>query len=83
MWDVGNRNADGERELSIAMLWVENVREFGPGESAEVRLAPLTPERWAHLRCGDAITMYEARPVAGSGRVIEVVAPRSGPPATP
>lgn len=83
MWDIGNRNADGERELSIAMLWVENVREFGPGESAEVRLAPLTPERWTHLRCGDAITMYEARPVAGSGRVIEVVAPRSGPPATP
>lgn len=48
-----------------------------------VRLAPLIPERWAHLRCGDAITMYEARPVAGTGRVIEVVAPRPAPPDTP
>ncbi|PVD01811.1 hypothetical protein DBP19_00780, partial [Streptomyces sp. CS090A] len=76
MWDIGNRRADGERDLDIATLWVENAAELGPGETAEVRLAPLTPERWAHLRCGDAITMYEARPVAGTGRVIEVAAPR-------
>jgi hypothetical protein len=62
---------------------VENAAELGPGELAVVRLAPLIPERWAHLRCGDAITMYEARPVAGTGRVIEVVAPRPAPPDTP
>ncbi|MEU8563573.1 hypothetical protein AB0C45_19020 [Streptomyces cyaneofuscatus] len=83
MWDIGNRRADGERDLDIATLWVENVAELGPGETAVVRLAPLTPERWAHLRCGDAITMYEARPVAGTGRVIEVAAPRPDPPDTP
>ncbi len=83
MWDIGNRRADGERDLSIATLWVENAAELGPGELAVVRLAPLIPERWAHLRCGDAITMYEARPVAGTGRVIEVVAPRPAPPDTP
>ncbi|MFF2702608.1 hypothetical protein ACFVUQ_30165 [Streptomyces cyaneofuscatus] len=83
MWDIGNRRADGERDLSIATLWVENAAELGPGETAVVRLAPLIPERWAHLRCGDAITMYEARPVAGTGRVIEVVAPRPAPPVTP
>ncbi|MGW7229972.1 hypothetical protein [Streptomyces cyaneofuscatus] len=82
MWDIGNRRADGERDLDIATLWVENAAELGPGETAEVRLAPLTPERWSHLRCGDAITMYEARPVAGTGRVIEVVAPRPDPPDT-
>ncbi|MFJ9526891.1 hypothetical protein [Streptomyces cyaneofuscatus] len=82
MWDIGNRRADGERDLDIATLWVENAAELGPGETAEVRLAPLTPERWAHLRCGDAITMYEARPVAGTGRVIEVAAPRPDPPDT-
>ncbi|WP_435842217.1 hypothetical protein [Streptomyces cyaneofuscatus] len=80
MWDIGNRRADGERDLDIATLWVENAAELGPGETAEVRLAPLTPERWAHLRCGDAITMYEARPVAGTGRVIEVVAPLKDTP---
>ncbi|MFI8357381.1 hypothetical protein [Streptomyces cyaneofuscatus] len=83
MWDIGNRRADGERDLDIATLWVKNAAELGPGETAEIRLAPLTPERWAHLRCGDAITMYEARPVAGTGRVIEVVAPRPDPPDTP
>ncbi|MFE9014716.1 hypothetical protein [Streptomyces cyaneofuscatus] len=83
MWDIGNRRADGERDLDIATLWVENAAELGPGETAEVRLAPLTPERWAHLRCGDAITMYEARPVAGTGRVIEVAAPRPHSPDTP
>lgn len=83
MWDIGNRRADGERDLDIATLWVENAAELGPGETAEVRLAPLTPERWSHLRCGDAITMYEARPVAGTGRVIEVAAPRPDPPDTP
>ncbi|WP_324608252.1 MULTISPECIES: hypothetical protein [unclassified Streptomyces] len=82
MWDIGNRRADGERDLDIATLWVENAAELGPGETAEVRLAPLTPERWSHLRCGDAITMYEARPVAGTGRVIEVAAPRPDPPDT-
>ncbi|MFF3993980.1 hypothetical protein ACFYX8_11800 [Streptomyces cyaneofuscatus] len=83
MWDIGNRRADGERDLDIATLWVENSAELGPGETAEVRLAPLTPERWSHLRCGDAITMYEARPVAGTGRVIEVAAPRPHSPDTP
>ncbi|MET9093315.1 hypothetical protein ABZX72_14615 [Streptomyces cyaneofuscatus] len=83
MWDIGDRRADGERDLSVATLWVENAAGLGPGETDVVRLAPLIPERWAHLRCGDAITMYEARPVAGTGRVIEVVAPRPASPDTP
>jgi hypothetical protein len=75
MWDIGNRNADGERELNIARLWVENAQELGPGETADVRLAPLIPEQWRHLKCGDVITMHEARPVAGTATVIDVLPP--------
>jgi hypothetical protein len=77
MWDTGNRSAGGERELSITRLWVEYAQELGPGETADVRLAPLSPEQWRHLKCGDVITMYEARPVAGTATVIEVLPPRA------
>ncbi|WP_425474008.1 hypothetical protein [Streptomyces qinzhouensis] len=76
MWDIGNRTTDGERELSIARLWVEFAEELGPGETADVRLAPLRPEQWRHLKSGDVITMYEARPVAGTATVIEVLPPQ-------
>lgn len=76
MWDIGNRTADGERALSVARVWVEFAEELGPGETADVRLAPLSPEQWRHLKCGDVITMHEARPVAGTATVIEVVPPQ-------
>ncbi|MFD8007164.1 hypothetical protein [Streptomyces mirabilis] len=77
MWDIGNHSAGGARELSIARLWVEYAQEPGPGEAVEVRPAPMSPERRRHLKCGDVITMYQARPVAGTATVIEVVPPRS------
>ncbi|KPI23506.1 hypothetical protein OV320_0453 [Actinobacteria bacterium OV320] len=66
MWDIGNRTSDGEQDLNIARLWVEFAEELGPGETADVRLAPLQPGQWRHLKRGDAITMHEARPVAGT-----------------
>jgi hypothetical protein len=53
-------------------LRVEYAQELGPGETADVRLAPLSPEQWRHLKCGDVITMYETQPVAGTATVIEV-----------
>lgn len=77
MWDIGNRTVGGERELSIARLWVEYAEKLGPGETADARLAPLRPEQWRHLKCGDVITMYEARPIAGTATVIEVLPPRA------
>ncbi|MGW1028863.1 hypothetical protein ACWD4J_35165 [Streptomyces sp. NPDC002577] len=75
LWDIGNRTADGKRDLNIATLWVEFAEELGPGETADVRLAPLFPEKWRHLKRGHVITMYEARPVAGTATIIEVVPP--------
>ncbi|MFD7934535.1 hypothetical protein ACFV4T_08360 [Streptomyces sp. NPDC059755] len=77
MWDIGNRTSDGEQDLNIARLWVEFAEELGPGETADVRLAPLQPGQWRHLKRGDAITMQEARPVAGTATVIEVVPPHT------
>ncbi|MEV4254074.1 hypothetical protein AB0J52_13025 [Spirillospora sp. NPDC049652] len=58
------------------MLWVEVEPQLGPGETADVRLAPLDFEQWRHLRPGDVIAMHEARPVAGIAEIIEVLPPR-------
>lgn len=75
MWDIGHCTPEGERELHIARLWVELVPTLGPGESATVRLAPLDPARWRHLRPGDVITMHEIMPVSGKATIVEIVPP--------
>ncbi|MEU5188886.1 hypothetical protein AB0G83_17295 [Streptomyces klenkii] len=76
LWDIGSCSTDGQRGLNIARLWAEFAPQLGPGETAEVRLAPLQPERWRHLKPGDVITMHEAQPVVGIAEVIEVLPPR-------
>ncbi|MEU9003760.1 hypothetical protein [Streptomyces sp. NPDC048551] len=76
LWDIGNRTADGRQDLNIARLWVEFAPQLGPGETADVRLAPLRPEQWQHLRPGDVITMHESGPAAGIAEIIEVLPPR-------
>nr|WP_138968353.1 hypothetical protein [Streptomyces sp. YIM 121038] len=77
LWDIGHRTADGQQDLNIARLWVEFEPQLGPGETADVRLAPLQPEQWQHLKPGDVITMHEARPAAGIAEIIEVLPPRA------
>lgn len=72
LWDIGNRTADGRQDLNVARLWVEFEPQLGPGETADVRLAPLQPEQWQHLKPGDVITMHEAQPAAGIAEIIEV-----------
>ncbi|MEV6757193.1 hypothetical protein [Streptomyces sp. NPDC051214] len=76
LWDIGQHTSDGESDLRIASIWVEFAQELGPGESADVRLAPLSPEPWRNLRPGHVITMHEGRPVVGTATVIEVLPPR-------
>lgn len=76
LWDIGNRVANGRRGLNVAKLWVEFAPRLGPGETADVRLAPLQPEQWRHLKPGDVITMHEARPAVGIAEVTEVLPPR-------
>ncbi|WP_367132664.1 MULTISPECIES: hypothetical protein [Streptomyces] len=77
LWVFGNRAADGQRGLHIARLWVEFASHLGPGETADVRLAPLQPEHWQHLKPGDVITMHEAQPAVGIAEIIEVLSPRA------
>ncbi|MFI0975680.1 hypothetical protein ACH4SP_01480 [Streptomyces sp. NPDC021093] len=78
VWDIGLRTADGERSTSIARLWVESAETLGPGETADVRLAPLTPEHWTHLARGDVLIMHEGRPVVGTATVTEASRPALG-----
>lgn len=76
LWDIGNRTADGHQALNIALLWVEFASQLAPGNTADVRLAPLQPESWQHLKPGDAITMHEAQPAVGVAEITEVLPPR-------
>ncbi|MFF7240936.1 hypothetical protein [Streptomyces collinus] len=75
LWDIGNLAPDGGQSVNVAWLWVESAPRMAPGESATVRLAPLSPEQWRHVQPGDVITMHEGRPVVGTAVVIEVAPP--------
>ncbi|MFE7674205.1 hypothetical protein ACFU5N_18530 [Streptomyces albidoflavus] len=75
LWDIGGRSPTGERAVSIAALWVEALPHLEPGGTATVRLLPLTPAHWAHLRPGTRITMYEDSTPAGTAVVLEVRLP--------
>ncbi|MFF4341496.1 hypothetical protein ACFY00_16365 [Kitasatospora sp. NPDC001540] len=75
LWDIGNRTADGQRDLSVARIWVESAPHLGPGETADIRLAPLRPEQWRHLKPGDVVAMHEGRPPVGIAETIEVLPP--------
>ena len=78
LWDIGLRDKSGRTSLAIAVLWVESAFTLAPGESAVVRLAPLTPRLWRHLRARDVITMHEGQPVVGLGSIVEMT-PASHP----
>ncbi|GAA4831953.1 hypothetical protein [Kitasatospora terrestris] len=75
LWDIGHRAPDGGPAFDVAALWVEHTPFLAPGEHATVRLAPLDPARWRHLRPGHRITMHEGRPVGGTATVLEVLHP--------
>ncbi|MGK5548835.1 hypothetical protein ACSNOH_29495 [Streptomyces sp. URMC 127] len=78
MWNIGHRSPAGEMSVSIAWLWVEDRPALEPGGRALVRLAPLTPSHWRHLRPGHRITMHEDRTVAGTATIVETGPPYAG-----
>ncbi|MEV4348438.1 hypothetical protein AB0J83_28625 [Actinoplanes sp. NPDC049596] len=67
LWDIGRP------DQRIARLWIENLATLATGETATVRLAPLNPPDWHHVRPGQPITMFEGRPAVAVGTVIEVL----------
>ncbi|MEU3356025.1 hypothetical protein [Streptomyces sp. NPDC037389] len=75
LWDIGHRTPTGETAFAIASLWVEGKDALEPGGRATIRIAPLTPSLWGHLRPGQPFTMHEQRPVAGTAVVLEVRPP--------
>ncbi|MFI8850194.1 hypothetical protein ACIGW3_08390 [Streptomyces sp. NPDC053499] len=77
MWNVGNRTPSGEPGLNIARLWVEFIPFLEPGGRSSVRLAPLDPLQWQHLRPGQVITMHEDRSVAGTAVILEIHRPQT------
>ncbi|WP_030661863.1 hypothetical protein [Streptomyces rimosus] len=79
MWDIGQLSPTGERAVSIAALWIENMPTLEPGGHATVRLVPLTPAHWTHVRPGRQITMHEDRTVAGTAVILEVHRPATVP----
>ncbi|MFI8963052.1 hypothetical protein ACIGO8_13115 [Streptomyces sp. NPDC053493] len=80
MWDVGHLSPTGGRAVSIASLWVEDMPILEPGGRAKVRLVPLTPSHWTHVRPGQQLTMHEDRTVAGTAVVLEVRRPSTAVP---
>ncbi|WP_221350401.1 hypothetical protein [Streptomyces beigongshangae] len=80
MWDIGHLSPIGGRSVSIAALWVENMPILQPGGRATVRLVPLTPAHWMHVRAGQQITMHEDRTVAGTAVILEVHPPATAMP---
>lgn len=79
MWDIGHLSPTGERAVSIAALWVENMPVLAPGGQATVRLVPLTPSHWTHVQPGQQITMHEDRNVAGIAVILQVHRPAATP----
>ncbi|MFD9875056.1 hypothetical protein [[Kitasatospora] papulosa] len=77
MWNIGNRTPSGEPGLNIARLWAEFIPFLEPGGRSSVRLAPLDPMKWQHLRPGHVITMHADRSVAGTAVILEIHRPQT------
>jgi hypothetical protein len=72
-------STDGHGDPHIAAIWVESAPEIPPGGRSPVRLAPLSPERWRHLKPGDMITMHGGRPATGTATITDVQRARPSP----
>ncbi|WP_239153299.1 hypothetical protein [Virgisporangium aliadipatigenens] len=75
LWHLGGRTPAGDPDLLVARVWVESAPELPPGSTGSVRLSPLSPMLWRHLRPGMTITMHEGRPAVATATVIEASHP--------
>jgi hypothetical protein len=76
-WDIGATH-DGARTFNDAPVTIEDAPSISPGTEGTVRLHPLVPELWTHVRVGQAITMHEGSRVVGRGVVLEIIRPAEG-----
>jgi hypothetical protein len=77
-WDIG-ATYEGAKTFNDAPITIEYASQIAPGDDGTVRLHPLTPELWKHVRVGQAIAMHEGQRVVGRGTVLEVVPPADDP----
>lgn len=75
LWDLGLVMPEGHPDLRVARIWVERAPRLEPGACGSIRLAPLSPEGWRHLRPGDEITMHEQAPPAGTATITQTLFP--------
>ncbi|MDI6100756.1 hypothetical protein QLQ12_19275 [Actinoplanes sp. NEAU-A12] len=75
LWNIGIIMPEGHPDLRVARIWVERAPELEPGACGPIRLAPLSPEGWRHLRPGDQITMHEQAPPAGTATITQATFP--------
>jgi len=79
-WDIG-ATYEGARTFNDAPITIEDAPSIAPGATGTVRLHPLAPEFWTHVRVGQAITMHEGSRVVGHGVVLEIIRSASEEPA--
>ncbi|GIF44541.1 hypothetical protein [Actinoplanes xinjiangensis] len=75
LWNVGLVMPEGHPDLRVARIWVERVPHLEPSACGPVRLAPLRPEGWRHLKPGHQITMHEQAPPAGTATITQATFP--------
>jgi hypothetical protein len=75
LWNIGLVMPEGHPDLRIARIWVERASPIEPGACGPVRLAPLSPHGWRHLKPGDRITMHEQAPPAGTATITQATFP--------
>jgi elongation factor Tu len=77
-WDIGNRAESGERTINGAPVLLEASTSLAPGESATLRLHPVAPEFWKHVKPGLEVEMREGPRVVGRGKVLDIVRVKTG-----
>lgn len=69
-WNLGKRAEDGTAELNDAPISLEDCQSLLPGHTGMVRLHPLLPDEWHHVRPGAKLDMHEGARVVGTAVVL-------------
>jgi translation elongation factor EF-Tu-like GTPase len=70
-WDTGG-GVGGNPAIAVATVTFDHPPMILPGETAIVRLLPLNPEAWSHVRVGQEIVANEGVRVVGKAIVLRV-----------